>query len=119
EAIKILSTSENEKILVVAPSNAAVDLLSEKLNDAGLKVLRVGNPARVSDKQLALTLDSKMAAHPAMKEIRRLKKQAAEYRDLAHKYKRNFGPAEREQRKALFTEAKNIAREVEKTEEYI
>ncbi len=119
EAIKHLRKKENEKILVVAPSNAAVDLLSEKLHDAGLKVLRVGNPARVSEKQLSLTLDSMMAAHPGMKEIRRLKKQAAEYRDLAHKYKRNFGAAEREQRKALFTEAKNIAREVEKTEEYI
>lgn len=119
EAIKILATSENEKILVVAPSNAAVDLLSEKLNDAGLNVLRVGNPARVSEKQLALTLDNRMALHPGMKEIKRLKKQAAEYRDLAHKYKRNFGAAEREQRKALFSEAKNISREVEKTEEYI
>ncbi|MBA2746312.1 MAG: AAA family ATPase, partial [Flavisolibacter sp.] len=99
-AIKLLIRKEKEKILVVAPSNAAVDLLSEKLFDAGLEVLRVGNPARVSEKQMVLTLDSKMAAHPGMKEIKRLKKQAAEYRDLAQKYKRNFGAAEREQRKA-------------------
>ena len=119
QAIKALIQRERQTILVVAPSNAAVDLLSEKLSDEGLNVVRVGNPARVNERQLALTLDSKIAGHSSSKEIRRLKKQAAEYRDMAHKYKRSFGPAEREQRKALFTEARNISREVEKTEQYI
>ncbi len=33
--------------------------------------------------------------------------------------KRNLGPAEREQRKALFTEARKIREEVERTEQYI
>ncbi|WP_121353578.1 AAA domain-containing protein [Flavisolibacter nicotianae] len=119
QAIKALLQKEHRQILVVAPSNAAVDLLSEKLSDEGLNVVRVGNPARVNERQMALTLDSKTAAHNSAKEIRRLKKQAAEYRDLAQKYKRNFGAAEREQRKALFAEARNISREVEKTEQYI
>lgn len=119
QAIRALLMQEHRKVLVVAPSNAAVDLLSEKLSDEGLAVVRVGNPARVNERQMALTLDSKVAAHPQAKEIRRLRKQAAEYRDLAQKYKRNFGAAEREQRKALFTEARNLAKEVEKTEQYI
>lgn len=118
-AIKTLIAKEKQQVLVVAPSNAAVDLLSEKLSDERLSVVRVGNPARVSDKQMSLTLDSRMSAHTAVKEIKRLKKQASEYRDLAHKYKRSFGAAEREQRKALFAEARNISREVEKTEDYI
>jgi len=68
---------------------------------------------------MSLTLDSKMALHPGIKEIKRLKKQANEFRDMAHKYKRNFGQAEREQRKALFDEARNIMKEVERTEQYI
>ena len=119
QAIKSMYERERKQILVVAPSNAAVDLLSEKLSAEGLNVVRVGNPARVSEKQIALTLDSKIAAHSSFKEIKRLKKQAAEYRDMAHKYKRSFGPAEREQRKALFTEARNIGKEVERTEDYI
>jgi predicted DNA helicase len=119
QAIKLLYKQQESRILVVAPSNAAVDLLSEKLSDAKLNVVRVGNPARVSEKQLSLTLDSRMSSHSQMKEIRRLKKQASEYRDMAHKYKRSFGPAEREQRKALFTEARNISKEVERTEQYI
>lgn len=119
QAIKALIQRDHQKILVTAPSNAAVDLLSEKLSEQGLNVLRIGNPARVSERLTALTLDSKMAEHSATKEIRRLKKQAAEYRNLAHKYKRNFGKAEREQRKALFDEAHRIIKEVGNTEQYI
>lgn len=119
QAIKALLQKERQQILVVAPSNAAVDLLSEKLSDEGIRVVRVGNPARVNERQMELTLDSKVAAHNSAKEIKRLRKQAAEYRDLAQKYRRNFGAAEREQRKALFAEARNISKEVEKTEQYI
>ncbi|MVN21735.1 AAA family ATPase [Mucilaginibacter sp. HMF7410] len=118
QAIKALIAQE-QQILVVAPSNTAVDLLSEKLADEGLNVLRVGNPARVSEKLTALTTDSKMAEHGLMKEVKKLKKQASEYKNMAHQYKRNFGKAERDQRKALFQEAHQIMKEVDKTEQYI
>lgn len=117
QAIKLMAA--NEQLLVVAPSNAAVDLLSEKLSNEGLNVLRIGNPARVSEKLLSLTLDSQMAQHSYMKDSKKLKKQAAEYKKMAHKYKRSFGRAEREQRKALFNEAHNMMREVAKAEEFI
>ncbi|GAB3959848.1 AAA domain-containing protein [Spirosoma harenae] len=119
QAIKAMYKQDNKKILVVAPSNTAVDLLSEKLHDEGLNVLRVGNPARVSERLMALTLDHKVTEHPAMKEAKKLKKQANEYRNMAHKYKRNFGKAEREQRKALFDEAHRIMKEVANTEQYV
>lgn len=119
QAIKALVRRDGERVLVVAPSNTAVDLLSEKLADEGLNVLRVGNPARVSERLLALTLDSRMAEHSGIKEIKKLKKKASEFRDMAHKYKRNFGKAEREQRKALFDEARNVLKEVERLEQFI
>jgi Superfamily I DNA and RNA helicases and helicase subunits len=119
QAIKALIKQEAQKVLVVAPSNTAVDLLSEKLSDEGLNVLRVGNPARVSERLLSLTLDFKMSEHAHMKEIKRMKKQASAFLDMAHKYKRNFGKAERDQRKALFTEARNIMKEVDNSEQYI
>ena len=119
QAIKALIKNDGQRVLVVAPSNTAVDLLSEKLADEGLNVLRVGNPARVSEKLMSLTLDSKMAEHSAMKEIKKLKKQASEFKNMAHKYKRNFGKAEREQRKALFDEAHRIMKDVGNTEQYI
>jgi ATP-dependent RNA/DNA helicase IGHMBP2 len=119
EAIRLLKQQENQTILAVAPSNTAVDLLSEKLNAKGLRVIRIGNPARVSESLSALTLDSKITDHPANKEIKRLKRQANEYRNMAHKYKRSFGPSEREQRKALFAEAHKLLKDVERTEQYI
>ncbi|TDQ11440.1 AAA domain-containing protein [Pedobacter metabolipauper] len=119
QAVKALLKQNNQQILVVAPSNTAVDLLSEKLAEEGLNVLRIGNPSRVSEKMLSLTLDRKMAGHENMKDIKSLKKQAAEYKNMAHKYKRNFGRAEQEQRKALFNEAHKIMKEAGNTEQYI
>lgn len=119
QAIKALIKQGGKQILVVAPSNTAVDLLSEKLSDEGVNVLRIGNPARVSEKLFSLTLDSKMAGHASIKEVRDLKKQAAEYKNMAHKYKRNFGRAEKEQRKALFDEAHKLMKSVASTEQYI
>ncbi|MBC7567874.1 MAG: AAA family ATPase [Pedobacter sp.] len=119
QAIKALIKSNGKQILVVAPSNTAVDLLTEKLADEGLEVLRIGNPARVSAKLLSLTIDGKMADHESLKSIKKLKKQAEEYKNMAHKYKRSFGRAEQEQRKALFNEAHRILKEADNTEQYI
>lgn len=119
QAIKALLALDQKQILVVAPSNTAVDLLSEKLSEQGVNVLRVGNPARVSEKLMSLTLDSKIQEHSDNKEIKRLKKQAAEFKNMGHKYKRSFGRAEREQRKALFDEAHRIIRDADKIEKYI
>lgn len=119
QAIKALIAQGEQRILVVAPSNTAVDLLSDKLSAEGLNVLRVGNPARVSERLMSLTLDSKMATHSTMKDIKRLKKQASEFKEMAHKYKRSFGRAEREQRKALFDETYKIMKDVGRLEQYI
>jgi energy-coupling factor transporter ATP-binding protein EcfA2 len=119
QAIKALVRRDGERVLVVAPSNTAVDLLSEKLADEGLNVLRIGNPVRVSERLQSLTLDSRMAEHSAVKEVKKLKKKAGEFRDMAHKYKRNFGKSERDQRKALFDEARSIMKEVERLEQYV
>jgi len=118
EAVRLLA-GEGQKILVTAPSNAAVDLLTERLAAAGLAVVRVGNPARVSEALMSLTLDRQVAMHGSMKQVKELKKRAASFRDMAQKYKRQFGRDEREQRKALFAEARAISREIEKTEQYI
>ena len=119
QAIKALNHQDGQQILVVAPSNTAVDLLTEKLANEGLNVLRIGNPARVSDQLMALTFDSKMAEHKDMKQIKALKKQANIYKSMAHQYKRNFGKAEKDQRKQLFEEAYQILKEADKTEKHI
>lgn len=117
--IQALVKDNRGKILVVAPSNTAVDLLSEKLALSGVSVVRIGNSVRVSEHLQELTLDARIDKHAANKERKVLEKQARAYTDMAHKYKRNFGKAERDQRKALFDEAKKIRREIDKIQDYI
>ncbi|XP_051141800.1 uncharacterized protein LOC127258818 isoform X2 [Andrographis paniculata] len=43
-----LVVEQGEKVLVTAPTNAAVDNMVEQLSDIGADVVRVGNPARIS-----------------------------------------------------------------------
>ncbi len=119
QAVKALIQQGVKKILVTAPSNTAVDLLTEKMAEQKIAVLRLGNPARVTEHLLAHTMDNQMAEHSSMKDVKRLKKQAQEFKQMAHKYKRNFGRAEQEQRKLLFNEAYKIMKEVEQSEQYL
>jgi superfamily I DNA and/or RNA helicase len=119
QAVKALIQQGVKKILVTAPSNTAVDLLTEKMAEQKISVLRIGNPARVTEHLLAHTMDNQMAEHSSMKDLKRLKKQAQEFKNMAHKYKRNFGRAEQQQRKLLFDEAYKIMKDVERSEQYV
>lgn len=110
---------EEKQILVCSSSNTAVDLLTEKLHREGITVLRLGNPARISEEVLMNTLDSKVARHPSYKEIKNYKRTAEEYFRMAGKYKRVFGREEREQRQLLYQEAKKLIREARTLEDYI
>ncbi|UII28778.1 AAA domain-containing protein [Fulvivirga maritima] len=116
----ILQTLKQERqTLVCAPSNAAVDLLVEKLGEHGVNVLRIGHPARVTEETLSKTLDVKVAHHPDYKELKNLKRKAEEYRSLGKKYKRNFGHAERQQRRMLLDEARSLKDDADQLSYYI
>ncbi len=108
-----------KQVLVCSPSNTAVDLLTEKLHREGISVLRLGNPARISDDVLNNTLDAKIAAHDSYKDLKSYRKTADEYFRMAGKYKRNFGKAEREQRQLLYIEARKILQEAKQLEDFI
>lgn len=110
---------EESQILVCAPSNAAVDLLVEKLDDQGVNVVRIGHPARVTERILSNTLDAKIARHDDFKNLKSLRKKTEESRALALKYKRNFGREEREQRGLLLSESRKLKEEAEHLEFYI
>ena len=90
ESIRQVLQTENQ-VLVSAPSNAAVDLLLEKLTDLGISALRIGHPARVTEQSLSKTLDARIAAHPSFHELKTLRKRMEELRNMALKYKRKFG----------------------------
>ncbi len=116
----IRETLKTEKqVLVCSPSNTAVDLMTEKLAREGIEVLRLGNPARISEEVMNSTLDVKISQHKSYKDLKSYRKTADEYRNMASKYKRNFGKAEREQRNLLYSEAKKILAEAAMLEDYI
>jgi ATP-dependent RNA/DNA helicase IGHMBP2 len=118
QAIKYTVESEKQ-VLVCTPSNASVDLLVEKLVAQGLEVLRIGHPARISDAAIANSLDARIVAHTSYRDLRAVRKKAEELRELGYKYKRNFGPTEREQRKLILTEAGRLKDEAGMLEKYI
>jgi len=107
------------QVLVCAPSNAAVDLLTDKLSEQGLNVLRIGHPARVTEHTLSKTLDARIAAHHNFEELRQLRKKMEQVKSTALKFKRNFGYHERQQRKELLQEAKLIKADADLLEFYI
>lgn len=116
----IRQTLLNEKqVLVCSSSNTAVDLLTEKLHREGISVLRLGNPARISEEVLMNTLDAKVAAHESYKDLKSYRKTAEEYFRMAGKYKRTFGREEREQRQLFYQEARKILKDAKILEDYI
>lgn len=108
-----------KQVLVCSPSNTAVDLLTEKLHREGITVLRLGNPARISEEVLMNTLDAKVAAHDSYKDLKSYRKTAEEYFRMAGKYKRTFGKEEREQRQLFYQEARKILHDARILEDYI
>lgn len=110
---------EEEQVLVCAPSNTAVDLLVEKLSEKHVEVVRIGNPARVTEDILSHTLDVRIAHHTYYKDLKVVRKKAEEFRNMAQKYKRNFGHNEREQRKLLYAEADKLRDEADQLSFFI
>jgi superfamily I DNA and/or RNA helicase len=110
---------EESQVLVCAPSNAAVDLLVDKLSETGLEALRIGHPARVTEQSLSKTLDYRISMHPNYKELRNLRKRMEQTRAMAFKYKRNYGYHEKEQRRQLMQEVKLLKSDADLLEFYI
>ncbi len=109
----IIYTVEKEKqVLITAASNAAVDLLVEKLSLQSVRVLRLGHPARVTEAVVNTTLDARLSDHNDAKLLRDLRRKAEQIRSMAGKFKRNFGRAEREERRYLYDESKKLKEEV-------
>ena len=104
QAIKQLAQREHT-ILVTAPSNTAVDLLTDRLAEQELRVVRVGNISRVDESIIRHTLEARLAQHPENKNIKKVRIQAAEMRKKARKFRRNFGREEAYERRSLFQEA--------------
>ena len=113
------SMHEQSQILVAAPSNTAVDLLTEKLAAYGIHVVRMGHPARVDESLWQHTFDAQVEAHPDYKRMKQLRKDAHKLKQKALKYKRSFNHEDRLARKAALKEAKTMLDEARSIEKYI
>ena len=120
----ILETIRRERrVLVCAPSNTAVDLLTEKLAERGVSVIRMGNPSRVSDLLLEHTLDARVMAHPSYAKMRAMRETAAQHRNTASQsadvHARQFGFEGREHRRLLRDEARTLSQAADDLERFI
>ena len=66
----IIETLQREtQVLVCAPSNTAVDWISEQLSLRSVNVLRIGNPLKMSDEMLGCSYERRYADHPDYPEL--------------------------------------------------
>jgi superfamily I DNA and/or RNA helicase len=110
---------QGAKVLIATPSNAAADHVSLSLLKAGIKIVRAGNPVRISAELEAITTEGLLKQSSDYQFIKESRKRADEFRRMAGKYKRNFGPEERAQRKLLMQEAHSLSKDAVKMERMI
>ncbi len=116
----ILETIRRERrVLVCAPSNTAVDLLTVKLAERGVNVIRLGNPSRISSLLLEHTLDARVMAHPSYSKMHAMRQTADQHRATASERVRNFGFEERQQRQLLREEARMLIQAANDLERFI
>jgi predicted DNA helicase len=106
-------------VLVCSPSNTAVDLLTEKLAERGVNVIRLGNPSRVSSLLLKHTLDAGVMAHASYAKMHAMRQTAEQHRDTASEHVRNFGFEERQHRQWLRDEARTLRQAADDLERFM
>ena len=116
----ILETIRRERrVLVCASSNTAVDLLTEKLAERGVNVIRMGNPSRVSDLLLHHTLDAGVMAHASYSKMHAMRQTAEQHRRTASEQVRHFGFEERQHRRWLREEERTLRQAADDLERFI
>jgi predicted DNA helicase len=96
-----------------------VDLLTEKLAERGVNVIRLGNPSRVSDLLLKHTLDAGVMAHASYAKMHAMRQTAEQHRDTASEHVRNFGFEERQHRQWLREEARTLRQAADDLERFM
>ena len=84
EAVSEVLRRETQ-VMVCAQSNMAVDWISEQLAARGISVLRIGNPARVTDKMLALTYERRFESHSSYDTLWAVRRSLHQLYALPHK----------------------------------
>ena len=104
------AAARRERVLATAPSNVAVDNMTETLAGSGVRVVRVGHPARLLPGVVALSLDAQVASHPLTKAARDVR------RELARMLKRLRRERDRAARRALRDAMRGLRGEIDEIE---
>lgn len=108
------AVQQGQSVLACAPSNLAVDGLTERLAALKLSVVRLGHPARLSEPVRVHSLTHQLSVHPDGKRVRRLRQDAASVRRQLGKYSRRR--PEPGERRAMWEEAKQLEAEARAVE---
>jgi superfamily I DNA and/or RNA helicase len=113
------AVARGERVLAAAASNMAVDnVLARLVERPGIRVVRIGHVARVSEPLLPWTMEEQVEAHPSQQTAREMLREAHELLQRARKQAARGRSADRfaEAREAraaagrLFTEARKLMR---------
>lgn len=112
--------ARGRRALVLAPSNAAVDLLVERTAAAGLAPVRMGHPSRAAERLYGYTLEGRVEAHANREAVRDLFDEAYELLGYARKQRVRGRGADRRQNareaagegRAMLTEARARERQM-------
>lgn len=109
EAIR-QAVARGEGVLATAASNTAVDNLAERLAAAGVRVVRLGHPARVAEVVMPRTLDALLESTEAWRLTRRWVIEAAQLRRTIQSRSAR-GNLSRDERRTLNQEAWRLNRD--------
>lgn len=113
------AVARGERLLLTAPSNAAVDLLVQGCIDHDMQPVRIGHPMRLNEAVFQYGLDAQVEQDPEYKQVKDLRKRAEKSWKEANRFHRNFGAEERAQRTAARREARSLESDANDVESYI
>lgn len=113
------AVERGERLLLTAPSNAAVDLLVKGCVRQATTPVRIGHPVRLDADVVEYGLDAHVERDPEFKQVKDLRKRAENGWKQANTYHRNFGSEQRAERKAARSEARSLESEANAMEAYL
>ncbi|MDZ4725834.1 MAG: AAA domain-containing protein [Leptospira sp.] len=108
--IQIIEELRTQKtsVLVLCPTNFACDYIVELAISKKLNVIRLGNSTKIKDNVLNYHIDHLISESPEQKQIQTWHSELKGIQKKANTWKRSFGKEEREERKNLRREAKDL-----------
>ncbi len=113
-ALILTAVSRQDHILACAPSNLAVDNIVERLAATGIRLVRLGHPARALPHIQQYSLDALVEQHDTYRQAKKLRKEAFALRRQASKFRR--ARPEEGEREALRAESKSMIDEARQME---